>query len=126
MLLTLCSLAAQVAALVLLVPHMGVIGAGVGYLLVELLLGSIAVSWVAQRVSGVVLDWKPVALLLAIAAGSALLIDATPLAGSLAGGMAAGSLALVAMLILILCARRTSVSLWQDLRQHRSLGGEAA
>ncbi|MET0362497.1 MAG: lipopolysaccharide biosynthesis protein [Sphingobium sp.] len=126
MLLTLCSLGAQVAALFLLVPRLGVIGAGVGYLLVELLLGSIAVSWVAQQVSGVALDWRPVALLLAIAAGSALSIDATPLAGSLAGGLAAGSLALGAMLLLILCARGRAASLWQDLRQHRTLGGEAA
>jgi O-antigen/teichoic acid export membrane protein len=126
MLLTLLSLMAQVAALFLLVPRLGVIGAGLGYLIVELLLGSVAVSWVSQTVSGVAIDWRPVAVILAIAGASALLIDATPLAGSFIGGVAAGSLVLGAFLLLALLARRHVAPFWQELRQHRTLAGGTA
>jgi O-antigen/teichoic acid export membrane protein len=126
MLLTLLSLMAQVAALFLLVPRLGVIGASLGYLIVELLLGSVAVSWVSQTVSGVAIDWRPVAVILAIAGASALLIDATPLAGSFIGGVAAGSLVLGAFLLLALLARRHVAPFWQELRQHRTLAGGTA
>lgn len=126
MFLTLGSLAAEVVALLVLVPRMGVMGAGLGYLLVELLLGSILISVVAQRVSGVRIDWRPVAAMLAISALSTLAIDASPLAGSFLGGMAAGSLALILMALLGLAARRHVAPAWAELRQHRTLAGGTA
>lgn len=89
MLLTILSLAGQCAALFLLVPVMGVIGAAWACLLVELLLGTVAISWIAQSVTGLTLDWRPVAALIASSIAAALLVGASPLAGSLIGGIAA-------------------------------------
>lgn len=126
MLLTLASLGAQVAALLLLVPRLGVTGAGLGYVLVELLLGTGAVSWVAQAVSGVAIDWRPVLLMLALAAGAALLVDVSPIAGSFAGGIAAGTLALGMMAAMALLTRAKVAPVWRELRQCRAAAGEAA
>ncbi|BAV64973.1 lipopolysaccharide biosynthesis protein [Sphingobium cloacae] len=126
MLLTLASLAAQVVALFVLVPRLGVIGAGVGYLLVELLLGSLAVSWMGQAVSGARIDWRPVAALLAAAALAVRLVDATPLAGSFPGGVAAGTLSLGFILLLARLMRRRMAPVWRDLRRRRSLAGDGA
>lgn len=98
MLLTLLSLAGQCAALWLLVPTMGVIGAAWACLLVELLLGTIAVSWIAQAVTGLRIDWRPVAALIGSAIVAALLVAASPLNGSLTGGIAAASIVLALLL----------------------------
>jgi O-antigen/teichoic acid export membrane protein len=99
MLLTMLSLAGQCAALFLLVPVMGVMGAAWACLLVELLIGTVAVSWIAQSVTGLTLDWRPVAALIGSAIAAALLVSASPLAGSLIGGIAAATflLALIAL-----------------------------
>lgn len=111
MLLTLLSLAAQCAALFLLVPSMGVTGAALGCLLVELLLGTVAVSAIAQRVTGIAIDWRPIATLLASAIATALLVAASPIAGSFAGGLAAGLILLGALL----CIRHRDAPLWRQL-----------
>ncbi|WP_311268070.1 oligosaccharide flippase family protein [Sphingobium sp. WCS2017Hpa-17] len=97
MLLTMLSLAGQCAALFLLVPVMGVIGAAWACLLVELLLGTIAVSWIAQHVTGLTIDWRSVAALIGSAVVAALLVGASPLAGSLMGGAAAAAIVLAFM-----------------------------
>jgi O-antigen/teichoic acid export membrane protein len=99
MLLTMLSLAGQCAALFLLVPVMGVMGAAWACLLVELLIGTVAVSWIAQSVTRLTIDWRPVAALIGSAIAAALLVSASPLAGSLIGGIAAATflLALIAL-----------------------------
>lgn len=97
MLLTLSSLAGQCAALLLLVPVLGVIGAAWACLLVELLLGTVAVSLIAQRVTGLTIDWRPVAALIGGAIAAALLVGASPWAGSLTGGIAAAAIELALM-----------------------------
>lgn len=111
MLLTLLSLTGQCAALFLLVPHMGVTGAALGCLLVELLLGTVAVSAIAQRVTGLTIDWRPVAILLGSAVATTLLVAATPIAGSFAGGLAAGLILLCALLLM----GRRDAPLWRQL-----------
>lgn len=94
MLLTIFSLAGQCAALFLLVPVLGVIGAAWACLLVELSLGTVAVSWIAQQVTGLTIDWRPVVALIGGAITSALLVSASPLAGSLIGGIMAAAILL--------------------------------
>jgi O-antigen/teichoic acid export membrane protein len=101
MALTALSLAAQVLVLLLLVPQLGVMGAGVGYLVVELLLGTLAVSWIGQRAAGIILDWRPAAAFTATAAGVALLVDRTPLAGRWSGGALAMLLVIAAAMFVL-------------------------
>ncbi|MGE4324299.1 MAG: oligosaccharide flippase family protein [Sphingobium sp.] len=125
MLLTVASLGAQVAALLMLVPRLGVTGAGVGYVLVELILGTGAVSWTAQTVTGVAIDWRPVLLVLAIAASAALTVGMTPVGGGFTGGIAAGLLALAMMLALAWLARRHVAPVWSELRRQRLAAGAA-
>ncbi|WP_328280013.1 lipopolysaccharide biosynthesis protein [Sphingobium sp.] len=90
--LTLAALGAQLSALLLLVPRFGGLGAAIGYLAIELTLGTVAVSALAQSSTGVRLDWRPVAGVAAAAILIALLIGATPLGGTLTGGALAGLL----------------------------------
>ncbi|MES2174358.1 MAG: oligosaccharide flippase family protein [Pseudomonadota bacterium] len=111
MLLTLLSLAGQCAALFLLVPHMGVTGAALGCLLVELLLGTVAVSAIAQRATGVAIDWRPIATTIGSAIATALLVAASPIAGSFAGGLAAGLILLGALMLI----GRRDAPLWRQL-----------
>lgn len=99
MLLTILSLAGQCAALFLLVPVLGVMGAAWACLLVELSLGTVAVSWIAQKITGLMIDWRPVAALIGGAIASALLVSSSPLAGSLIGGIMAAAI-LLALIIL--------------------------
>ncbi|WP_420143091.1 lipopolysaccharide biosynthesis protein [Sphingobium sp.] len=99
MMLTLTSLAVQCAALILLVPGMGVMGAAWACLLVELLLGTVAVSHVAQRSTDLMLDWRPVILMVGGAIASIVLIAQSPVAGSFAGGAIAASIILAAILL---------------------------
>lgn len=126
MALTLVALMAQVAALLLLVPRIGLMGAGLGYLLVELLLGTVAVSWIGQVAAGVAIDWRGVALVLAIATSAVLLVDASPVAGSLTGGVAAGLIVLGALLLAARLARAQVAPLWQAVRQGRGPIGDVA
>lgn len=127
MLLTLVSLSSQCLALLLLVPRFGVLGAAIGYLLVELLLGTVIVSWLGQRAIVIRLDWKPVAGLLVIAAVSALAVDISPIRGTFWGGAAA------ALLVVTLAALWAGVAgfsprpMWQELRKGRAItaGGGA-
>jgi O-antigen/teichoic acid export membrane protein len=99
MLLTLASLVGQCAALFVLVPRLGVMGAAWGCLLVELTLGTVAVSTIGQRATGIAIDWRPVVGLVGSAIAIALLIAVSPIAGSFAGGATAG-LVLLALLLL--------------------------
>lgn len=94
MVLTIFSLAGQCAALLLLVPMLGVIGAAWACLLVELLLGTVVISWIAQRVTGLTIDWRPVVVLIGSAIAAALLVGASPWAGTLTGGIAAAAILL--------------------------------
>lgn len=98
--LTLAALATQLTALLLLVPRFGATGAAIGYLAVELTLGTLAVSALAQASAAVRLDWRPAASVAAAAILSALLIGATPLDGTLTGGAIAGMLTVAATLAL--------------------------
>ena len=89
--LTLVSLGAQVLGLILTVPAYGALGAVLTGLIVELLTSVLGIGWLARRASGVAVALDvPLRLLAAgaIACGGALL---SPLAGSLAGGLAAGT-----------------------------------
>lgn len=89
--LTLVSLGAQVLGLFLTVPAYGALGAVLTGLIVELLTSVLGIGWLARRASGVAVALDvPLRLLAAgaIACGGALL---SPLAGSLAGGLAAGA-----------------------------------
>jgi O-antigen/teichoic acid export membrane protein len=115
MLLTLLSLACQCAAACLLVPVMGALGAAAGCLIVELIFGTIAVSWMAVRVTGIAIDWRPVAASIATAIAAASIVAASPLAGSLIGGIAAGLILLGAWLLLGRMAPRRVVPLWRTL-----------
>lgn len=98
--LTLAALIAQCAALLLLVPRFGALGAAIGYLAIELTLGTLAVSALAQSSTGVRLDWSPIARAAGAAILLTLLIGATPLAGTLAGGALAALLTCAATLAL--------------------------
>jgi O-antigen/teichoic acid export membrane protein len=111
MALTAVSLAAQIGALLLLVPRFGVMGAGIGYLAVELLFGTMAVSLMAQRAAGIVLDWRPAAASIGAAAAAALLVDRTPLAGQWSGGALAMLLSGVAIALLLRGRRHASSGL---------------
>jgi O-antigen/teichoic acid export membrane protein len=108
MVLTALSLGAQVIALLLLVPRFGVLGAGMGYLAVELLFGTLLVSRMAQRAAGMALDWRPAATLIGAAAAAALLVDRTPLAGQWTGGALAMLLTAGAIALLLHGRRRAS------------------
>lgn len=101
MLLTVLSLAGQCVAAWLLVPVLGVIGAAWACLLVELLLGTVAVSWIAQTVTGLRIDWRPVAALTGGAVAAIWLVGVTPLAGRLTGGIAAATI-LLGLIVLII------------------------
>lgn len=125
--LTLLSLIGQGAALLLLVPRFGVLGAAIGYLVVELLLGTAIVSWLGQRAVQIRLDWRPVAALLAIAAASVAIVDASPIAGSFLGGVVAGTLVTALAAVAAVAARFSIRPLWHELRQGRMIvsGGMA-
>jgi O-antigen/teichoic acid export membrane protein len=89
---TCLSLALQVVAILLLVPRMGIIGVGWGYLLVELTLGVIPVSILGLKATGIRLDWgRPVAVV-ACAAIVAIAVQSTSIQGKFTGGVAAGLL----------------------------------
>jgi O-antigen/teichoic acid export membrane protein len=127
MLLTLVSLSGQCLALLLLVPRFGVLGAAIGYLLVELMLGTVIVSWLGQRAIAIRLDWKPVAGLLLIATASAVAVDISPIRGTFWGG-AAGALLVVALTAISAGFAGFSFRpLWQELRKGRAIavGGGA-
>jgi O-antigen/teichoic acid export membrane protein len=108
MVLTALSLGAQIIVLLLLVPRFGVLGAGIGYLAVELLFGTLLVSRMAQRAAGMALDWRPAATLIGAAAAAALLVDRTPLAGQWTGGALAMLLTAGAIALLLHGRRRAS------------------
>jgi O-antigen/teichoic acid export membrane protein len=126
MILTLLSLTGQIAALFLLVPRFGVVGAAIGYLLVELLLGTFVVSWIGQRATAIQIDWRPIAGLLLIAVVAVAVVDASPLAGGFVGGMAAGSLALLLILLGGTLARFRFAPLWLELKKGRAMIAEGA
>lgn len=90
--LTTISILVQVAAIVLLVPRLGIVGVGWGYLCVELTLGVVPVSLLGLWATGIRLKWLPPICIVAAASVAALAIAATPIDGSLAGGAAAAGL----------------------------------
>lgn len=114
--LTLGSVAMQVAALLVLVPRLGVAGAAVSYLVVELTLGTVAVSVIGQIVAGIQMDWRRVLLMLAPAAGVVAAIRVSPLHG----GFAAGLIAPAAFLLACVLSGALSPARVRDMR--RTLG----
>jgi O-antigen/teichoic acid export membrane protein len=90
--LTCTSLAVQIAVILLLVPQMGIIGVGWGYLGIELTLGVIPVSILGMWATGIRLNWSRPIAIIACAAGSALFVSVTPIDGSFSGGILAGLL----------------------------------
>jgi O-antigen/teichoic acid export membrane protein len=89
----------QMAALFVLVPRYGLLGAASSFLVIELALGVIPVSIIGQRVTGVRLRIAPPAKLVACAVVSVVAVGALPIAGSLTAAILAGLLYAVLALV---------------------------
>lgn len=90
--LTLTSLTLQVAALLVLVPRYGAMGAVVSCMIVEFLTGAIAISWVGQRVSDVWLRWSVPLRLMACGIIAIGLTSTQAFFGTLGSGIVCGLL----------------------------------
>ena len=90
--LTALSILLQAAMLLLLVPRYGILGAAIGYLLIELVVGVVPVSVIGQIVTGVRLRWAVSARLAACAMVAAGLCALLPLEGTIWSGIMGGLL----------------------------------
>ena len=89
--LTVVSLTAQLLGLFATVPVYGALGATLTCLLVELLTSVLGIGWLARRATGVALAWNVPLRLLASGAIACAAVLMSPLFGSLAGGLVAGT-----------------------------------
>ncbi|HEY1384574.1 MAG TPA: oligosaccharide flippase family protein [Dongiaceae bacterium] len=104
--LTAASIAFQAVMLLALVPRLGIMGAAIGYLAVELALGVVPVSVIGQLVAKVRLDWSVPVRLIGWAGIAVAICKLLPLAGTIWSGILAGLL----FVTLILATGTLSVS----------------
>ncbi len=88
--ITALSISLQLAALWVLVPRYGAMGVVGSSLLVELLTGAIAISWIGQHVSGAWLQWSRPLRLMVCGVVAIWLCGYLPFAGSLLSGIVCG------------------------------------
>jgi O-antigen/teichoic acid export membrane protein len=85
----------QTLALIELVPRYGIIGAAIGYLTIEILLGVAPASLIGQYVTGIRIRWSAPARLLASAVAAIGICSLLPFAGTLGSGLLSATLYLV-------------------------------
>ena len=98
------SLTAQLFGLLATVPAYGALGAALTCLVVELLTSVLGIGWLAWRASGVAPAWDVPLRLLASGALACAAVLPSPLSGSLAGGLVAGT----SFVVLAIAARAIS------------------